>query len=96
MKRRNLKHVLLALFIGLLTLSWVGSVSGMHPGWVGFHANLKGFPGSTQNDQHVKPADDGLDLRATTVEQGEPGYLPGKGFEGAQQGNYPGHRPNGK
>ena len=95
MKRRNLKQVLFTIIIALLTLSWVGSVNGM-PGWAGFQAYTKGFPGPTQSDTHVKPSDDGLDLRATTVEQGQQGFMPYDGFEGAQQGNYPGGRPNGK
>ncbi len=29
MKRKHLKHVVLAIFVGLLILSWVGTVNGM-------------------------------------------------------------------
>ncbi|MEN8180385.1 MAG: hypothetical protein ABFS39_17435 [Pseudomonadota bacterium] len=92
MKGQSLKQGLLAILVGLLAVSWVGSVSGM-PGWAGFQAYDKGFPGG-------RPGGDGdeltVEVESTTVIEGQQGYAPYEGFNGAKEGNYPGGRPNGK
>ena len=101
MKRKSLMQVLFTLLIGVLSLAWVGSVTGM-PGmtgmWQGFHADEKGFPGWNPNDQQRIPgqqngklSDEGVELR-TLTDEGAP-YAPYDGFNGAQQGNFPGGRP---
>ncbi len=101
MKRLSLKHVLLTLLVGLLTISWVGSVSGM-PGvagmWQGFHAAEKGFPGWNPNDQHRIPGQQNGKLSEETAElrtitDDGASFAPNGGFNGAQKGNYPGGRP---
>jgi hypothetical protein len=93
---RNRKKLLLGLMIGLMTLSWVGAVSGGMPGmfgqWPGFHASEKGFPGWSEYEQETGPDT----LSVTRELEQQHGYGSHHGFEGAQQGNYPGGRPNGR
>jgi hypothetical protein len=93
MKRQSLKQILLTLIIALLTMTWAGSVSAMPPGWVGFHANLKGFPPGDQDTHIIKGQQQGkLDLDTmkvlTTSDQAAP-YAPYGGFKGARNGGYP-------
>jgi hypothetical protein len=94
---RDRKHAVLSLIIGLLTLAWVGSAMGGMPGmfgqWPGFHASEKGFPGWSEYDQDTGSVDT---LSVTQELEQEQGYGSYQGFEGAQQGQYPGGRPNGK
>jgi hypothetical protein len=93
---RNHKRLLLAATIGVLAMSWVGAVSGGMPGmfgqWPGFHASDKGYPGWSEYEQ-----DRGVDTLSVTGElDREPGFGSYQGFEGAQQGQYPGGRPSGR
>ena len=101
MKRQVLKQGLLALLVALVTLSWVGSVSGF-PGVMGqlqgFQADEKGFPGWCPNDQHRIPgqqngkSEETLELYSTTTDEGA-SFAPYGGFNGGPEGNYPGGRP---
>ena len=97
MKRITLKQALLTSLVALLAMSWVGSVSSMGPGWTGFHANLKGFPGGDQDTHIIKGPQNGVQsvdtLQVLTVSDDAASYAPYKGFSGAKEGNYPGGRP---
>lgn len=92
---RKVKKLLLGLMVGLVTLLWVGAVSGGIPGmfgqWPGFHAAEKGFPGWSEHEQETGPDP----LSVTRELEQDRGYGSYQGFEGTQQGNYPGGRPNG-
>lgn len=97
MKHIGLKQCLLTLLVVLLTLSWVGSVSGMPPGWSGFQAYLKGFPPGDQDTHIIQGQQNGklsLDsVQVLTTSEEAVNYAPYEGFKGAQQGSYPGGRP---
>lgn len=90
---RRSKKGMFTFMVGLLTVVWVGSVSG-GPGmfglWSGFHADEKGYPGWCPNDQHRKPTDQ---LEVITIESRVVDDSNGN-FHGAGPiGEYPGGRP---
>jgi hypothetical protein len=93
---QRINRTVLAATVGLVTLLWVGVVNGGMPGvfgqWPGFEASEKGFPGWSEYDQD-KAADL---LGVTRAFEQEHGYGSYQGFEGAQEGQYPGGRPNGR
>ena len=104
MKRKSLKRIPLVLSVGLLLVLWGGSAVGF-PGfsglWQGFHAEQKGFPGPTRNDQHRIPgagAEDASSVETLRIQAGSNGSenMHYNGFAGTQMGQYPGQRPEGR
>ena len=91
---RNANKLLLGAVISLLALLWAARVSAGMPGmfgqWPGFEAAEKGFPGWSEYDQ-TRGTDKLSVTRELEQERGHGSY---QGFEGAQQGQYPGGRPH--
>ena len=98
MKRKSVKNSLLTFVILFSTLFGVGSVSGMNPGWVGFHADAKGFPGWTDKDQDNQVTEDMEFLGITLDAEQQRNFSPHdyQGFGGAINGKFTETRPRGK